>query len=126
MTKQQLNHILQSVDYTSIIDNLPIAFLAYESVEPYRIINENAQHEKVAFKKREDVIGKPFLEAFPDNSDQFKRTGKSAPIESIKRIVKTKLPDSLGEFSWDIAGEDGQIVNKHWRYSQYLVFDDDG
>lgn len=118
--------MLKSVDYTSIIDNLPIAFLAYESVEPYRIINENTQHEKVALKKRQEIIGKPFLEAFPDTSDEFKRTGKSAPIESIKRIVKTKLPDSLGEFSWDVAGENGQMVNKHWRSTQYPVFDDDG
>ena len=105
--------------------DLPIAYLAYEAVEPYRIIDENAAHEKVAFTKRSEILGRPFLEVFPDTSEEFKKTGKSAPIESIKRIVKTKQPDSLGEFKWDVQGEDGNMVTKYWRSTQYPVFSAD-
>lgn len=118
---------LQSViDQSALIQNLPIAYLAYEATEPYRIIDENAAHEKVALTKREDIIGKPFLEVYPDTSDEFKRSGKSAPIESIKKIVRTKQPDSLGEFNWDVQDENGQMVTKYWRSVQYPVFDGDG
>src|SRR6478672_1935385 len=124
MSKNQLDTNI-SINYTSLIGDLPIAFLMYESVEPYRIIDENASHEKVALTKRDEVIGKPFLEVFPDTSEEFKRTGKSAPIESIKKIVRTKQPDSLGEFKWDVKSEDGQVVKKYWRSTQYPVFDKD-
>ena len=113
------------IDYTTLIGSLPIAFLAYEAFEPYRIIEENAEHERVALTKREEIIGLPFLEAFPDTSEEFKRTGKSAPIESIKRIVKTGKPDSLGEFKWDVHDETGALVTKYWRSTQYPVFEDD-
>jgi PAS domain S-box-containing protein len=105
---------------------MPIAYLAYEAVEPYRILDENEAHEKVALTKREDIVGRPFLEVYPDTSEEFKRTGKSAPIESIKKIVRTKKPDSLGEFNWDVPGEDGALVTKYWRSTQYPIFDDSG
>lgn len=106
--------------------NLPIAYLAYEAVEPYHIIDENEAHEKVALTKREDIIGRPFLEVFPDTSDQYLRTGKSAPIESIRKIVRTKMPDSLGEFKWDVPSGDGNYATRYWQSTQYPVFDKDG
>ena len=124
MSKPTNPHNIE-INYMTLIGNLPIAFLAYEAVEPYRIIEQNAEHERVALISREETIGKPFLEAFPDTSEDFKRTGKSAPIESIKRIVKTGQPDSLGEFKWDVHDETGALVTKYWRSTQYPVFEDD-
>jgi len=106
--------------------NLPIPYLVYEAVEPYRILDENVAHEHVALTKRDDIIGRPFLEVYPDTSEEFKRTGKSAPIESIKKIVRTKKPDSLGEFNWDVPSADGAFVTKYWKSTQYPVFDDEG
>ena len=114
------------IDYGSLIGDLPIGFLAYEATEPYRIIDENAAHEAVALTKREEIIGKPFLEVFPDSSDEFKQTGKSAPIESIKRIVRTGKPDSLGKFKWPVRDESGAMVEKYWRSTQYPIFDESG
>ena len=111
------------IDYGSLVGDLPIGFLAYEATEPYRIIDENAAHEAVALTKREEIIGKPFLEVFPDSSDEFKQTGKSAPIESIKRIVRTGKPDSLGKFKWPVPDESGAMVEKYWRSTQYPIFD---
>lgn len=125
MAKQQLN-TEDVINYSTLISNLPIAFLAYEANEPYRIIDENVAHESVALTRREEVIGRPFLEVFPDTSKEYKRTGKSAPIESIKKIVRTKKPDSLGEFKWDVEGDNGEMVSKYWRSTQYPVFGEDG
>lgn len=114
-----------SIDYSVLMQKLPVPYLAYEAVEPYRILDENEAHEKVALTKRDEIIGKPFLEVYPDISDDFKKSGKSAPIESIKKIVKTKKPDSLGEFNWDVQAKDGTYVTKYWRSTQYPIFDDD-
>lgn len=113
-----------NINHAELMRELPIPFLAYEARAPYRIIDENAAHEKVALTKREDIIGRPFLEVFPDTSDEFERTGKSAPIESIKKIVRTKEPDSLGEFKWDVPGADGGLVTKYWRSTQHPIFDE--
>jgi PAS domain S-box-containing protein len=113
------------IDHTALIKALAVPFLAYEARPPYRIIEQNEAHENVALTKREKVIGRPFLEAFPDRSEEFKKTGKSAPIESIKKIVRTKQPDSLGEFKWDVAGADGKLVTKYWRSTQYPILDEE-
>lgn len=115
-----------TVDRAALIGSLPMAYLAYEAAEPYRIIDENAAHERVALTKREDIIGQPFLSVFPDTSQAFKTTGKSAPIESIKKIVRTGKPDSLGEFNYDIRAKDGSYVTKYWKSTQYPIFGDDG
>ena len=119
-----IKHEQSAIDYSVVMQNLPIPYLAYEAVEPYRIIDENAAHEKVALTKREAIIGRPFLEVFPDMSDEFKRTGKSAPIESIKKIVRTKKPDSLGEFNWDVRDDNGDFATRYWSSTQYPIFDD--
>lgn len=126
MKKSQPNTPAIEIDYQSLIGDLSIGFLAYEAVEPYRIIDENAVHEAIALTKREEIIGRPFLEAFPDSSDSYKRTGKSAPIESIKKIVRTKRPDSLGKFKWPVRDEQGNMVEKFWRSTQYPLFDESG
>jgi PAS domain S-box-containing protein len=115
-----------TIDHAELMRELPIPFLVYEAQAPYRILDENAAHEDVAFTKREDIVGKPFLEAFPDTSEAFRKTGKSAPIESIKKIVRTKKPDSLGEFSWDVTDADGSTISKCWRSTQYPIFDETG
>ena len=112
-----------TVDRIALIDSIPVPYMAYEAVEPYRIIDENKAHEKVALTKRKNIVGKPFLEAFPDNSDEFKETGKSEPIESIKRILQTGKPDSLGEFKYDVRDKKGNFVTKYWRSTQYPIFD---
>ena len=114
-----------SVDRIGLIDALPIPYLAYQAQPPYLIIDENQAHEKVAFTKRKDIIGKPFLEVFPDTSEEFKATGKSKPIESIKRIVRSRKPDSLGEFKYDVRDKNGRFVTKYWRSVQYPILDKD-
>lgn len=128
MSRQQETdtHPQIAIDHAELVRSLAVPFLAYEATPPYRIIDENAAHEKVALTKRDDILGRPFLEVFPDTSETFKRTGKSAPIESIKKIVHTKQPDELGEFKWDVTGSDGELITKYWRSTQYPVFDADG
>ncbi|MBC7512207.1 PAS domain-containing protein [Candidatus Saccharibacteria bacterium] len=113
-----------TIGYPDIIRSLAVPFLAYEATEPYLIIDENEALEKVAFTSRNEIIGRPFLEVFPDTTADFKKTGKSAPIESIKKIVRTKQPDSLGKFQWDIRTNEGNMVQKHWRSTQYPIFDE--
>jgi PAS domain S-box-containing protein len=115
-----------TIDHHELIRSLSVPFLAYEATEPYRILDENEAHELVAMTKREDIIGRPFLEVYPDTSEEYRRTGKSAPIESIKKIVRTKKPDSLGDFKWDVADANGTLVTKYWRSTQYPIFNESG
>ena len=114
------------IDHSHILRDFSVPFLMYEARAPYRILDENTAHEQVALTKRDEIVGRPFLEVYPDTSEEFKRTGKSAPIESIKKIVRTKQPDSLGDFKWDVTDENGQLVTKYWRSTQYPIFDDTG
>lgn len=115
-----------TIDHRALVQSMAVPYLAYEAAPPYRILDENEAHEKVAMTKRDDIIGRPFLEVYPDTSDEFKKTGKSAPIESIKKIVQTKQPDSLGDFKWEVRDKNGALVTKYWRATQYPIFDEGG
>ena len=69
-----MNNTTQSypnVNHASILESLSIPYMAYEAWPPYRIIDENTAHENVAFTKKEDVIGKAFLEAFPIDRHKY-------------------------------------------------------
>jgi len=92
----------------------------------FTILEENEAHAKVAMTKREDVIGKPFLEAFPDTSKEFTQLGKSQPIESIRRAIRTRRPDCMEDLKYDLRNEKGEIVTRYWRAAHYPLFDSNG
>lgn len=90
------------------------------------ILEENPAHERVAMTKRDDVIGRPFLEVYPDTSEEFARTGKSVVVESIKTVIDTKKPDPMPDIQYDIKDASGKMVVRYWSAVHYPVFDDAG
>lgn len=114
---------LPTLDYAEFFDALVVPCMAYEVKPPYRIFAENRQHEKVALVKRKDVIGRGFLEAFPDTSPEYARTGKSVVIESLKRCAASGKPDAMPNIRYDIKDKTGKYVTRYWSATHYPLFD---
>ena len=114
-------------DYKKLFAHLPTAHIIFAVDDPaFTILEENEAHTKVAMMKREDVVGKSFLEAFPDTSESYKKTGVSKPIESIRRALVTKQPDTMPRLKYDLKDESGTLVEKYWQATHYPLFDDEG
>ena len=51
------------------------------------IIAQNEAHANISLKKPGEVIGMKLLEAYPDTSKEYARTGKSQLVESAAKVL---------------------------------------
>lgn len=63
---------------------------------------------------REQTIGRPLFEVFPDNPDDPEATGTSNLRASLERVVATRAPDTMAVQRYDIRSPDGTFQTKYW------------
>jgi PAS domain S-box-containing protein len=115
-----------SVEIEKIFNSLNSAYIVFAADDPdFTIIQENEAHAKVAMVKRADTIGKPLLEAFPDTSDAYKKSGKSALLDSIRRAKEMGKPDTMPVLKYDLASPSGKLTEKYWSVTHYPIFEKD-
>jgi len=112
-----------SLNFEQLFMSLGTAYIIFDATDPdCTIIGQNQAHADMAMVKREDVIGKKLLDAFPDTSEHYKKTGKSLLVESIRRAAETGVTDVMPIFSYDIKDLKGQLAEKYWEVSHTPVF----
>lgn len=115
------------IDYKKLFQSLSSAFIVFGTDDPtFTIIEENEAHATIAMVKRQDTVGKPLFDVFPDTSEQFVKTGESQLLESIRKVIKTKKPDVMPRLHYDLKDETGQFTTKYWSVSHHPVLDKDG
>lgn len=115
------------IDYQALFEALPGHHIAVLPDSPrYTIVAQTKSHEKVAMVKRGEVIGKPFFEAFPDNTDTLKKTGKNPIRESFRQVIKTSKPHTMEPIRYDIKNTSGKFTAKYWQATHYPLFDAKG
>lgn len=92
----------------------------------FTIIEENDAHTEVAMVERENAIGKPFFEVFPDTSDYFKKHGVSEITLSFRNVIESKKPDTMTALKYDIKDADGVYQERWWQATHYPMFDSNG
>jgi signal transduction histidine kinase/DNA-binding response OmpR family regulator len=61
-----------------------------------------------------DILGRGLFEVFPDNPDDPAATGTRNLRESLERVLKTRLPDTMPVQRYDIRGPDGDFQSRYW------------
>ncbi len=75
---------------------------------------------------REEIIGRPLFELFPDNPDDPEATGTSNLRASLDRVLATRAPDTMAVQRYDIRGPDGSFHTKHWSPKNLPVLSPSG
>ncbi|HSH17898.1 MAG TPA: ATP-binding protein [Candidatus Saccharimonadales bacterium] len=115
------------LDYQSFFRHLPGRYIAVLPDDPtFTIVAETEEHEQVALVKPGEIIGKPFFEAFPDTSKEYKKTGVSAIAESFRNVIRSRKPDTMPLIRYDNKNEDGAFVTRYWRSTHHPIFDAGG
>ena len=68
----------------------------------------------VTHTTREQTMGRPLFEVFPDNPDESDATGASNLRASLDRVLATRAPDTMAVQKYDIRGPDGKFETKFW------------
>jgi PAS domain S-box-containing protein len=114
-----------SIDFEKLFQSLSTAYIVFAPDDPnFTVLAENDAHAAMAGPG--SVIGRPLLEAFPDMSTEYKKTGISQPIESIRRAIQTKKPDTISQIKYDVKDENGTYQQKYWRTTNHPIVDDAG
>ncbi|MES2630669.1 MAG: ATP-binding protein [Patescibacteria group bacterium] len=113
-----------TLDYENLFRSLGIAYIIFDAYSPdLNIIEENQAHADIAMVVREDVIGKPLLEAFPDNSEEYTTKGESRLLKSIHKVIETGKPDTMNNLSYDLKDQNGVLTTKFWKVTHYPLFE---
>lgn len=116
-----------ALDYQHLFHSLHEPHIVFAADDPlFTIVEENRAHAEVGMAKRRRVIGRPLLEAFPDNSASFKKTGTSELVESLRRVAATGEPDTMPNLYYDLQNIDGTFTHKTWNVTHYPIFDAQG
>ena len=119
---QKTNPVL---NFEELFRSLGTAYIVFDVNDPvFTVVEENQAHAAIAMVERNNVIGKPVLEAFPDTSEQYITKGKSQLIESIRKVIATGKPDMMPELSYDLKDKNGVLTKKFWEVIHYPVFED--
>src|SRR5689334_11465720 len=87
----------------NIFQSLTTPYIVFAADDPtFTIIEQNKAHAAVSMSERNDVVGKPLFDVFPDTSEEYLKTGHSQLLESIRQVIKTGKSDSLPLLKYDI------------------------
>ncbi|MFZ1250209.1 MAG: ATP-binding protein [Candidatus Microsaccharimonas sp.] len=112
------------LNFEKLFVALGTPYIIFDASDPdCTILEENEAHAAIAMVNREDVIGKKLLDAFPDTSEQYKKTGKSELAESIRRVATTGKTEVMPVFGYDIKDRNGILKTKFWEVTHSPVFE---
>lgn len=75
---------------------------------------------------REQILGRPLFEVFPDNPDDPAATGTSNLRASLDRVLATRAADTMAVQKYDIRGRDGRFQVKYWSPKNIPVLSPEG
>ncbi|OUJ74002.1 PAS domain-containing protein [Hymenobacter crusticola] len=113
------------VDYQKLFRALPENFLLIAPDATATIVDNTDSHVAVSLKSREEVIGKPFFEAYPA-ADQNE---SDIIAESHEHVRRHHEPHTMPLIRYDLerpAEQGGGFEQRYWQATHYPVLDEQG
>lgn len=95
-------------DFQLLFNASPGNYLVLMPDDPrFTILAVSDAYAKVTMNRREDMIGKPLFEVFPDNPNDPDATGVANLSASLKSVIASKAPHKMTIQKYDIPYPDG-------------------
>lgn len=114
--------------FQKLFVSTPHPYLILKADDFYTIVDVNNYYLEATGIIRENVIGHPLFEIFPDNPKDETVSGVSDLHISLDRVVRYAQTDMMGVQKYDIPRRDGsgEFEVKYWSPVNVPVFDDNG
>ncbi|WP_324676905.1 PAS domain-containing protein [Hymenobacter sp. GOD-10R] len=113
------------VDYQKLFRALPENFLLIAPDADATIVDNTDSHVAVSLKNREEVVGKPFFEAYPATNQN-----EGAIIADSHEHVRRHLePHTMPLIRYDLerpAEQGGGFEQRYWQATHYPLLDEQG
>ena len=112
------------LDLYKFLVNLPdtVVLLSPE----LNILDATDEYLRVTKRTRDELMGKNFLEMFPDNPDQPESRNEHLLRASLMRVIETKQCDKLDLLRYDIPVSEGVYEERYWEAIHSPVINDTG
>lgn len=114
-------------DYQALFESIPGLYLVL--AKDLTIVAVSDAYLQATMTKREDIIGRGIFEVFPDNPDDPAATGTHNLRESLQRVLKTSMGDTMSVQKYDVRRPDskeGAFEERYWSPHNAPVLDKDG
>ena len=111
------HHLSISTDhFQALFESSPASFLIMLPDIDFTIVAVTEDYLRDTLTKREDIIGRPLFEVFPDNPDAPESHSTRLLAESFRRVIATKSVDIMALLRYDIRRPDGSgFEQRYWR-----------
>lgn len=105
-------HTLSATDLVAIVQGMPQPYLILDA--NLVIVGASKAYLVLTDRTLEDIVGRPILEAFPENPDAA-GTVEQGPLEvSLQHVLATGNPHEMAVIQYDIPQSGGGFVQKFW------------
>lgn len=101
-------HILPAEHYQLLFENAPSAFLILLPDENFTIAAVSNAYLHNTLTRREQILGKPVFDVFPDNPHTPEANSTRNLLASLNRVISTKLTDTMGIQRYDVPKQKGE------------------
>ncbi|GAA2387406.1 hypothetical protein GCM10010420_08040 [Streptomyces glaucosporus] len=116
----------RGIDYAALFDAIPtpLSVLTPDLV----ITAANRAYLEIAGRTREEVVGRPLFEVFPENPNDPEADGARNLRASFQRVLDTGKPDTmlLQRYDIPVPGTDGEYQERYWSPLNTPVLGPDG
>lgn len=119
----------REIDYQKVFAGAPALFLLLGVDESYPILDASDAYLRATYTKRDEIVGRPLFEVFPDNPQEQGATGTANLRASLERVVAEGRPDTMAIQKYAIrqpAREGGGFEDRYWSPVNAPVFGADG
>lgn len=102
------------IDYTAVFRLLPVPVLLL--TPDFVMTDANDAFFRITGRSREELVGRPVLEAFPDDPAEPSSTGTRNFGASLHRALATGKPDvmALQRYDIEVPGRPGVFRERYW------------
>jgi PAS domain S-box-containing protein len=116
-----------ALNFWAVFESAPDAYLLLAPDPPhFTMVAANEARLRATLTRREDVIGRPLFEVFPDNPDDPAATGVRNLLASLDEVIRTGKPHRMALQKYDIRTPGGTFEERYWDPLNSPVFDDRG
>ncbi len=109
------------IDYCLVFEQMPAKAILFSP--DFRIINVTDAYLGSTLMKRDELIGKCILEAFPSSVDAMTSNGVSKLLVSIENAKETLETDKMEIQEFEIHRPDGTFEKRQWSPTTVPIVD---
>ena len=112
--------------FQQLFEAAPGAFLVLRPDAGFTIVGVSDEYLRGTLTRRDQILGRPLFEVFPDNPHTPDAQSTSNLARSLRRVLATRAPDTMAVQRYDVPAAGGGFELRYWSPVNAPVLGPDG